>query len=230
LHKAIVESCDIYFYKLGEVLTVDRMAKYAKILGLGSKTGIDLPNEYRGFVPSREWKKRRRGMVWFPGEDLIMGIGQGYLLVTPLQIARLMATVGEMGKSVTPHLLLEPKRRFAVNRIPFKRVFLRTVVKALEGVVEEEHGTAHLARVEGINVAGKTGTVQVVHQKITHTKMKAIPYKMRDHAWFAAFAPVENPRIAVAAIVEHGGHGGSGAAPMVGEMISFYLKGTLSDE
>jgi len=225
LHKAIVESCDIYFYKLGERLTVDRMGRYARMLGLGSRTGIDLPHESRGFVPSRQWKKRRRGMVWFPGEDLIMGIGQGYLLVTPLQIAHLMATVGEMGRSVTPHLLLSPERDFPSKQLPLKRSFLQIMVRALRGVVEEEHGTAHLARVEGIPVAGKTGTVQVVHQKIPHTKMEEIPYKMRDHAWFAAFAPVGNPRIAVAAIVEHGGHGGSGAAPLVGKLISFYLKG-----
>ena len=225
LHKAIVESCDIYFYKLGERLTVDRMGRYARMLGLGSRTGIDLPHESRGFVPSRQWKKRRRGMVWFPGEDLIMGIGQGYLLVTPLQIAHLMATVGEMGRFVTPHLLLSPERDFPSKQLPLKRSFLQIMVRALRGVVEEEHGTAHLARVEGIPVAGKTGTVQVVHQKIPHTKMEEIPYKMRDHAWFAAFAPVGNPRIAVAAIVEHGGHGGSGAAPLVGKLISFYLKG-----
>ncbi len=225
LHRAIVESCDIYFYKLGEMLTVDNMGKYARLLGLGARTGIDLPHEYRGVVPSREWKKKRLGMVWFPGEDLIMGIGQGYLLVTPLQIAHLMATVGEMGKAVTPHLLLSPHKGFPEKQLPLKRRFLRVIIKALQGVVEEEHGTAHLAKVEGIHVAGKTGTVQVVHQKVPHTKIEEIPYKMRDHAWFAAFAPVEDPRIAVAAIVEHGGHGGSGAAPLVGRLISYYLKG-----
>ncbi len=230
LHRAIVESCDIYFYKLGQKLTVDVMGKYARLLGLGSKTGIDMPHESPGFVPSREWKKRRHHMVWFPGEDLIMAIGQGYLLVTPLQIAHLMATVGEMGRSVTPHLLLEPKRNFPSKRLPLKPRFLRVMVSALRGVVEEKHGTAHLAQVEGIPVAGKTGTVQVVHQKVPHTKMEEIPYKMRDHAWFAAFAPVKNPRIAVAAIVEHGGHGGSGAAPLVARMISFYLKGGKGDE
>jgi penicillin-binding protein 2 len=230
LHRAIVESCDIYFYKLGEILTVDKMGRYARMLGLGSRTGIDLPHEYKGIVPSRKWKKKRLGMVWFPGEDLIMGIGQGYLLVTPIQIAHLMATVGEMGRSVTPHLLLSPPKRFPQKRLPLKRRYLKVIIKALRGVVEEEHGTAHLARVKGISVAGKTGTVQVVHQKIPHTKMKEIPYKMRDHAWFAAFAPVESPKIAVAAIVEHGGHGGSGAAPLVGKLISYYLKGEESQE
>lgn len=233
LYKAIVESCDVYFYQLGHELGVDTIHKYGSLLGLGSETGIDLPGEKAGLLPSTKWKKRTLGQIWFPGETLSLAIGQGYLQVTPLQLALMLSRVVNGGLKIRPHLLLrvakgkkmDPSRREKVERLPFELGHLAFLKRALEGVVEDPHGTGRAARISGVRIGGKTGTAQVVAlQEDTQEKKDKPPARWREHAWFVAFAPVDAPKIAVSVLVEHGGHGGSAAAPLAKEMIRTYFQ------
>ena len=238
LHKALVQSCDVYFYKVGQKLGVDRLAKYARALGLGQTTGVGLWPEKPGLIPTAAWKKRRFGVPWQEGETLSISIGQGFDLATPLQMANLMATVANGGKLFQPQVVLaveeadgtevvrfQPKIK---SRFKVKPWILNLVHKALMGVVHEKRGTGSKAKVEGVTVGGKTGTAQVVRlEKFKGVKdIKDIPYKFRDHAWFVAFAPVENPQIAVAVIAEHSGGGGANAAPVAQKILEgfFHLK------
>ncbi len=233
LHKGIVESCDVYFYQAGERVGIDALAHWASVLGLGSKTGIDVPGEAEGLVPSPEWKMKARGEVWYPGETLSAAIGQGYVLVTPLQLVSLYGTIARRGVPMDPYLVTriedvdgtEMYRRDPVDRgdpvVPGE--ILEAIIRALEGVVSEEQGTGRVARGAGMPVAGKTGTAQVVRlQDMQDRDLEEIPYELRDHGWFAAFAPVDKPRVVSAVIVEHGGHGSSSAAPIVTRMIRKY--------
>ena len=232
LRRAIVESCDVYFYNLGHELGVDTIHKYGAILGLGRKTGIDLPHEKGGLLPSSQWKRRALGQIWFPGETLSLSIGQGYLQVTPLQLDLMLSQVVNGGIKIKPHLLLKVVKGGKVQpwggreggRLPFKRWDLAFIKDALRGVVEDPHGTGSAARIPGIEVGGKTGTAQVVAMKEDPDKEEELPPHWREHAWFVAFAPVRNPRIAVAVLVEHGGHGGSAAAPLAREVIKAYFQ------
>ena len=226
VHKAIVESCDTFFYDLGLKLGNDFISKYAFMFGLGKRTGVDLPGEKGGVVPTRRWKRRVLHQPWYPGETLSYAIGQGYLLVTPLQLAVMASAFANGGYVVKPHL-----NRYArppKKRLPVPRWVIRTVRRAMLGVVEEKKGTAHwTARIKGVKVAGKTGTAQVVSSKVEekYKKGKKITVKRyMEHAWFVAFAPFERPVIAVAVVVEHGGHGSSAAAPIAREVIKEYLK------
>jgi penicillin-binding protein 2 len=233
LHKGIVESCDVYFYQLGERSGIDALARWAAVLGLGRKTGIDIPGETDGLVPSPDWKKKARGEVWYPGETLSAAIGQGFVLVTPLQLASLYGIIARRGVHMDPYLVSRVediagnelyRRDPTVKReseIPVE-VFDR-VIQALEGVVSEERGTGRVARIAGVPVAGKTGTAQVVRlQEITQGEEEDVPYELRDHGWFAAFAPVNRPEVVSAVVVEHGGHGSSSAAPIVARLIKKY--------
>jgi len=233
LYKAIVESCDVYFYQLGHKLGVDTIHKYGSLLGLGNETGIDLPGEKGGLLPSTGWKKRALGQIWFPGETLSLAIGQGYLQVTPLQLALMLSRVVNGGLKIRPHLLfrvakgkkMDPPRREKVEKLPFERRNLAFLKRALEGVVEDPHGTGRAARIPGIRIGGKTGTAQVVAlQEGPQEKKDKLPPNWREHAWFVAFAPVDAPKIAVSVLVEHGGHGGSAAAPFAREMIRTYFQ------
>ncbi|MBI5197844.1 MAG: penicillin-binding protein 2 [Nitrospirae bacterium] len=231
LHRAIVESCDVYFYQLGKRMGVDTIAWYADKMGLGKVTGIDLPSEKQGVVPSSAWKMKVKGQRWYPGETLSVAIGQGYLLVTPLQQASLMSEVANSGIRYRPRVvngIVDQGRQYdfppvEVSRLAVHPDSLRQVQQALRGVVHEPHGTGAAAKTPVAEVAGKTGTAQVVGQRVAGNE-DGTPFRFRDHAWFVAYAPVKNPRIVVAVLVEHGGHGGSAAAPVARKVIEAYLE------
>lgn len=215
---AIEQSCDVYFYQLGLKLGLDKWSPYAKKCRFGQRTGIDLPDEARGLAPDRNWYDRRFGRgKWSTGVMLNLAIGQGEILTTPLQLASFYAALGNGGTLWKPHFLkrvqdptgTQEYQREMVGRLPFGRANLEILKKAMITVVQGTYGTAHRAQVEGITVAGKTGTAENPHGK--------------EHAWFACFAPVENPKIAIAILVENAGHGGDVAAPIAKQMIEAYL-------
>jgi penicillin-binding protein 2 len=228
LYRAIKESCDIYFYNLGKMLGVDKIAHYAKMFGLGEKTGIDIGNESKGLVPTSSWKLKKFGIPWQGGENLSLAIGQSYILVTPIQMAVMYSAIFNGGILYKPRITKLIKRpggeilyRFKPQikrKLHIKSQYLQFIKKALIAVVNEPHGTGIRARIDGITVAGKTGTVQL--QESTNEEEKHI----KDHAWFVGVAPAKNPAITVAVIIEHGGHGGSAAAPIAKEIIEYYLK------
>ena len=241
LHRALSESCDVYFYQVGQRLGVDRLARYARLFGLGRKTGVEMEHEKPGLIPTAAWKKRRFGKPWQEGETLSVAIGQGFDLVTPLQLTFMTATVANGGTLYKPGLvelvrdpdgrLLERFEPEIVDRLTGQGRNLALVRKGLIEAVNGRHGTGRRARLKdlGITVAGKTGTAQVVRLKqYRHLKEKDIPYKYRDHAWFTCFAPAENPEIAVTVLVEHGLHGGSGAAPVARAVLETYFRKKLA--
>jgi penicillin-binding protein 2 len=220
LKRALAESCDVYFYQLGARLTIDPIASWSRRLGLGGLTGIDLAGEKSGLIPDRQWSLRHRGTMWFPGETISVAIGQGPLLVTPLQVAVLMAAVANDGHVVRPHLargMTPPSTREAGVSQPT----LAFVRDALAAAVNEG-GTGGRARMKTLRVAGKTGTAQVINQE-THVDSAQLEYERRDHAWFASFAPVEDPRLVVVVFVEHGGHGSDAAAPLAKLLYERYF-------
>lgn len=241
LHRAIVESCDVYFYQAGEKAGIEGLSRWAFSLGLGKKTGIDLPGEVSGLIPTPEWKRRVRNVPWYPGETLSAAIGQGFVLVTPLQLANMYATVARRGIMKTPFLVkkienvhgdvLHTGEAAVSKKSEVTDEVWERVIAGLTGVVADEHGTGRAARIVDFPVAGKTGTAQVVRlEEWQGEKEEEVPLELRDHAWFAAFAPVENPRIAAAVIVEHGGHGASAAAPVVARMFRKYIElNTIED-
>ncbi|GJL77722.1 MAG: penicillin-binding protein 2 [Nitrospinaceae bacterium] len=236
LHKALVQSCDVYFYTVGNRLGIDKLHEYARMLGLGEYTGIQLMGEKRGINPSTKWKLASRNEPWLLGETISASIGQGYNLVTPLQQAKMMATVANGGVALKPYLvkkIIDPDGKTikefhakVENKIKVHPEYLELVKKALLGVVNEPRGTGRRSRLKDIQVSGKTGTAQVVKLKVTEDieDEDKIPYHFRDHAWFVAFAPYEKPEIAVAVLVEHGGHGGASAAPVAKKVMEAYFK------
>ena len=234
LYRAIVESCDVYFYTVGKDLGVDLISKYAFMLGLGKRTGIDLPYESKGVVPTRRWKREKLKAPWYPGETLNYAIGQGYINVTPIQLAVLSSFFANGGYVVIPHLRLT--KRIKKIKIGIPKRYINLIRKAMLGVVEDKHGTAHwTAYLKGVRIAGKTGTAQVVSREVEERYKKGKKITKRryvEHAWFVAFAPYNKPLISVAVVVEHGGHGSSGAAPIAKEVIAEYLryKGFISGD
>jgi penicillin-binding protein 2 len=236
IHRAIIESCDVFFYNVGQHLGIDRLAAWAHALGLGKKTGIELDNERSGVVPSSQWKWRRFRERWYPAETLSVAIGQGYVAITPLQLAELAAEIGNGGTFYEPQFVKEidsldgaPVKVFPPiirSRVHIEPSVLEQVRSGMVGVVNAPDGTAHGARLDDVIVAGKTGTAQVVKEaQGVRVKENQGPEKYRDHGWFMAFAPVDHPRIAVACIIEHGGHGGSSAGPVVkAVMQEFFMK------
>lgn len=232
LHKAIVESCDTYFYQLGPKLGVDRIAKWSRAFGLGEKSGIALDDEKSGIIPDTEWKRKRFRQPWFPGETISVAIGQGYVTVTPLQLANMMAAVANGGKLFRPYLVSKVEsldgatvREYApelIRTIPMKPDTVQRVQKALADVVHGAGGTGGAARSPLVSVAGKTGTAQVIEMKGAYLKSEQLSYHNRDHAWFVAYGPVENPQVALAILVEHGGHGGAAAAPIAKKVFETY--------
>ena len=242
LNRALSESCDVYFYQVGQRLGVDRLAKYARMFGLGRKTGVEMEHEKSGLIPTSAWKKKRFGKVWQEGETLSIAIGQGFDLVTPLQLAFMTAMVANGGTLYKPGLVeqvrdpdgkvIEQFEPEIVDRLTGQGRNLQLVRKGLIEAVNGRHGTGRRARLKdlGITVGGKTGTAQVVRLKqYRHLKEKDIPYKYRDHAWFTCFAPAENPKIAVTVLVEHGLHGGSGAAPVAKDVLEAYFRKQRKD-
>ena len=234
---AIVHSCDVYFYQLSHDLGIDRIYKYLSYFGLGKKTGIDLPGELPGLLPSREWKRATRHEVWYPGETLISGIGQGYNLVTPLQLAEATAILANRGRVIQPHVVhaiqvshngeLEQEMPLPEGKVPIASPKnWDTVISAMEDVVNTPEGTAYgVGRGAQYLIAGKTGTAQVFGVKQNERyKAKDLEERLRDHALFIAFAPADDPEIAVAVIVENGGHGGSAAGPIARAVMDRYFS------
>lgn len=216
LEKSLVESCDVYYYKLGMKLGVDRLSEFTRKAGFGSLTGISLPHEKPGLIPTREWKRRRFGEIWHPGENLNFSIGQGYTLVSPLQVARFISSLVNGGRLLRPQLLAgEPAEE--QGRLPITDAQRELIRNAMIQTVDSPRGTARRLRTKGVVIGGKTGTAQVVKLTDELKKMKDedIPYKYRDHAWMASFAEKGDQRYVVVCMVEHGLHGGSGAGPVV---------------
>ncbi len=227
LKKALVQSCDTYFYKLGKKLGVDRMSEFAKTAGFGRLTGIRLPHEKAGNIPTRAWKRQRFGEGWQGGDNYNMAIGQGYTLTTPLQIARFFAGLINGGDLLKP-LLLKDEKTVVQGKIPLSPKNLKLIENALIETVESDRGTCRRIRVGGVVVGGKTGTAQVVRfsDKLKELKDDAIPYKFRDHAWMAATASVGDRKFAIAVLVEHGLHG-SWNGPIVKALIEYLFFGTV---
>jgi penicillin-binding protein 2 len=235
LHRALVESCDVYFYEMGQRLGIDKISEYALRFGLGKRTGFDPVHEKAGLIPTRDWKLKRWGVPWQGGETLSTAIGQSFVLVTPIQMAAFVSAVFNGGIVYKPQVTkwvgkseTEKVHEFSpvvTRKVGIKQENLALVKNALIGVVNAPHGTGGRARLKEVTVAGKTGTSQVVARKKEEEfeREEDIPVQLRDHAWFVAVAPAENPRIAVAVVVEHGGHGGSAAAPIAGQIIKAYI-------
>ncbi len=241
LDSAIVQSCDVFFYKLAYELGVDKIHGFLSQFGFGNRTGIDLTGESSGLLPSRDWKRRARRQPWYPGETLIIGIGQGYFLTTPLQLAAATAAIANNGTFFTPHVVdyLRSRETGEINPIPPSAHVIpialqqnwEDVRNGMLHVVEGARGTAKRIRSDQYRIAGKTGTAQVftVAQDAEYDE-ETLEKKLRDHALFIAYAPVEDPQIAVAVVVENGGHGGSVAAPIAREIMDAYLLPDEPDE
>ncbi|MFQ5894210.1 MAG: penicillin-binding protein 2 [Nitrospinota bacterium] len=234
LKQAVAQSCDVFFYQLGQRLGIDRIAAYARRFGLGRPTGLMPQEEKAGLVPSRGWKRRAIGEPWYPGDTIPVSIGQGYNLVTPIQLANLIAAVANGGILYRPFMVkevLDPEgNRLRTSapqvegRLGLRPSTLRVLQDALREVVNGPKGTGWRARLKGVQVAGKTGTVQVVRNLTVRKKnQEDIPYRFRDHGWFVAYAPFEKPSIALAILVEHGGRGGSYFANIAKELIATHL-------
>ena len=238
LHSAIVQSCDVYFYDLARSLGIDRIHDYLQHFGFGRSTGIDIQGELSGLLPSKEWKRRRRNQPWFPGETVITGIGQGFFLVTPIQLATATAALATNGLVMKPQIVHAEQEANRDELLPHHPELVETitvnnqdhwdaVIKAMTDVVHSPRGTARRIGADSpYRIAGKTGTAQVFGLKQDEEYDAAtLDKKLRDHALFIAFAPVDDPQIAVAVIVEHGGGGGSVAAPIARVIMDAYLQG-----
>lgn len=239
LDSAITQSCDVYFYDLAREIGVDRLYEYLSQFSFGRLTGVDLVGERPGLLPSREWKRTARRQPWYPGETLILGIGQGYFLTTPLQLAAATAAIANGGTFHEPRVVasIQELGDGALRPAPAQHRPLDVkraqnwsdVRTAMQHVVEHPRGTAKRIRSDSYSIAGKTGTAQVftVAQDAEY-KEDEVPEHLRDHALFIAYAPAEDPQIAVAVIVEHAGHGGSEAAPVARQIMDAYLLGSDS--
>ncbi|MFH2012200.1 MAG: penicillin-binding protein 2 [Pseudomonadota bacterium] len=235
LHRALVESCDVFFYNVGQRLGVDKIALYSSLFGLGKPTSISFTYEKHGLIPTSLWKLKTLKSPWLKSETLSTSIGQGFVLVTPLQILNLMSSVANGGILYRPQILKKIEspggdiiKEFLpekINKIPVADKNINIIKDALWGVVNEHRGTGWRARIEGNNVAGKTGTAQVVGmQKNADRSKEYIPLEHRDHAWFAAFAPKDSPKLSIVVLLEHGGHGGEKAAQIAGDILRESLK------
>ncbi|HKE87480.1 MAG TPA: penicillin-binding protein 2, partial [Vicinamibacterales bacterium] len=229
MRHAIEKSCNVYFYTLGNMLGVDKIHKWAERLGLAGRTGIDLPNELESIVPSTEWKRKRTGERWYPGETISVSIGQGQVSVTPASLAEMITTIANGGTRVTPHVIRAvdegsgwkpvPARAVA-DRVAFRPETLAALHDGLWMVVNG-NGTGGRARIEGRDVAGKTGTAQVISNE-GKARAKASGADLRDHGWFIFFAPRDHPEISGVIFAEHGEHGFLGA-PIAKHVIETYF-------
>lgn len=219
LTRSLVESCDVYYYQVGEKLGVTALSDYATRCGFGVKTGVELPHERSGNMPTPEWKMKRFGERWQGGETLNFSIGQGHALATPLQVARFTAALVNGGVLLRPTLLLEQAE--IVGELPMVASTRKYLVDSMVTTVEDERGTARTLRRPGLRVGGKTGTSQVVKliERYEKKTTQEIPYKYRDHAWMASFVEKDDRCYVVVAMIEHGGGGGAVAGPVVGAMI-----------
>ncbi len=236
LHRALVESCDIYFYQVGLKVGVDKIAHYAHMFGLGKKTGIMLPFEKAGVVPSSSWKKRYIGVSWYSGETIPLSVGQGYLAVTPIQLLNLISAIANGGKIYLPQVvekvvdingnILKNYLPRELGRVNISEETLHAIQEALKGAVNEPGGTGNACALADIKVAGKTGTAQVarISRYFRRGEINRLPQKLRDHAWFVAYAPFESPEISIVVLVEHGGYGGAVAAPIAKKVFERYFN------
>ncbi|MCH7487182.1 MAG: penicillin-binding protein 2 [Proteobacteria bacterium] len=231
LAKGIIQSCDVYFYEIAKRTGIDHIAKMARRMGLGRKLGLDLPSEQAGLIPTRDWKRKTYGIPWQQGETLIAGIGQGYILATPLQLAVMTARVVNGGIGVKPRLTAAEGESGDPDTLPGNDLgllpeHLRLVREAMVSVVNSPMGTAYKARIKepGFEMGGKTGTVQVrritkAERELGIIKNEDLPWKQRDHAIFVGFAPASAPRYAAAVVIEHGGSGSKVAAPIARDIL-----------
>ncbi|MBI3480698.1 MAG: penicillin-binding protein 2 [Nitrosomonadales bacterium] len=238
MFKAIQMSCDTYFYGLATELGIDNISHFLSRFGFGKKTGIDLEGETSGLLPSQEWKMKRYQQIWYPGDTVSVGIGQGYSLVTPLQLAFATATLANNGVAYKPHLVKEVQSvRSSENRLIAKEPLydlsidpkdLDLVRRAMVAVTQTGGTAVYASLGAPYHIAGKTGTAQVVAMK-QGEKYDAdkIDERHRDHAWFIAYAPAEKPQIALAVLAENGGHGGGTAAPIARKVMDYYLLGKV---
>lgn len=239
LHGAVEQSCDVYFYEMGRRLGIEGMADVLTRFGLGAVTGVDLPKEPDGLVPTPQWKRATRNESWYPGEDLITVIGQGYLMVTPMQLARMTATLANRGIPVQPRLLLSKEDSLSGEIIPSNvssqpakpatEASLNQVIQSMTAVMHSPRGTARASgRRSPYQIAGKTGTAQVIGiAQDEEYDESVIPEKFHDHALFIAFAPVDNPQIAIAVVVENGGSGAKVAAPIARKIMDRFFQKKL---
>ncbi len=238
LNKALRESCDVWFYQIGLELGIDKLSAAAKEFGLGAPVGYPLPGERTGVVPSQQWKRENYNKPWYAGETVIASIGQGFVLSTPMQLAVMTAAIANEGKVFTPqvirrvedwdgNLLFESSPQ-VIRQLDYPKSAWEAVKKGMVSVVNHPRGTGKAAKLDDVLVAGKTGTSQVVRRKSDAEEEEEInediPYKFRPHALFVAFAPAENPDVAVAVIVEHGQSGGRAAGPIAGSIIERYMQ------
>lgn len=219
MHRALVESCDVYFYQAGKRLGIDKIFDYASRFGLGKETGVQLGIEKKGLIPNSGWKLETKKVPWFLGETFVNSIGQGYVSVTPIQMAVMIAAVSNGGKVYRP-AILQGSQPTLIRDADIKPGTLEKIKDYLGDVVNGPGGTGWTAKSNITTIGGKTGTAQVVALR------KDVNYsaeRFRDHAWFIAFAPVEKPEVALSVLVEHGGHGGSVAAPIAKKAIEAYM-------
>jgi penicillin-binding protein 2 len=240
VHEALVRSCDVFFYQVGQRLGIDAIADYAHRFGLGAPTGITLDHESGGIIPSSAWKRQRFGEPWYAGETLSVAIGQGYVTTTPLQMANVIAAIANNGTVYRPQFvkrvetpdgtLVREEEPVIERDLGFKKTTLLQIRQALSDVVNSNRGTGSKGRVKGIEVGGKTGTSQVGKLGAERAKQGHMERERKDHAWFIAFAPVSSPEIAVAVLAEHAGeHGGTAAAPIAQQVIAHYF-GVADDD
>jgi penicillin-binding protein 2 len=238
MFKAIQMSCDTYFYGLANEMGIDNIYNFLSRFGFGQKTGIDMEGEASGLLPSQEWKMKRYQQIWYPGDTISVGIGQGYVLVTPLQLAFATATLANNGVAYQPHLVKEvqspnsDENRFIASQ-PLRDLDINPkdldLVRRAMVAVTQPGGTAVYASLGApYKIAGKTGTAQVVAMKQGEKyDAKKVDERLRDHAWFIAYAPADKPKIALAVLVENGGHGGGTAAPIARKVLDYYLLGKI---
>jgi penicillin-binding protein 2 len=237
MFKSIVISCDTYYYGLATELGIDKVHSYLSQFGFGQKTGVDMEGEVSGLSPSQEWKMKRHNQVWYAGDTVSAGIGQGYNLVTPLQLASATATLANDGIAFKPHFVKQIKRIPAgapepepqpIHDMHIKPEYIDLVKRAMEAVTQPGGTAAGASAGAPYRMAGKTGTAQVIGMKQGEKYVaNNISEYNRDHAWFISFAPVEKPTIALAVLVENGGHGGSTAAPIARKVLDYYLLGKV---
>ena len=219
LHQAIVHSCDVFFYNVGKQLGIDRISFYAGNLGLGQKTGVDLPGEESGVMPSEAWKQRVFHRKWYPGETISVAIGQGAIAATPIQLAYMIGGIVARGRFHQPHVLLTDTAAPGID-FPISDSTVDTVTEGMYGVVNEPGGTASASRLPDIELCGKTGSAQVIsNQALARVGKHA---DLKDNAWFVGFAPRQNPEIVVAVLVQGGEHGASAAAPIAKDVVKAY--------
>ncbi|MBM3786629.1 MAG: penicillin-binding protein 2, partial [Acidobacteria bacterium] len=219
LHRALAVSCDVFFYNVGNKLGIDNLARYGEYAGLGKETGIDLPFEYRGILPSSKWKARTLRQQWVPGDTISVAIGQGYLAMTPLQLAVMTGGIANGGIWHKPHLVKDPNR-IEPRKAELNLDNVNRVIYGMYGVVNQG-GTGGVARLPGVEVCGKTGTAQLASNQLLKSSSR-LAKEMIDNAWFVAFAPRVNPEIVVAVLFEAGAHGDQ-AAPIARDVMKIYF-------